>query len=51
MANKTYKVTVTFSDGNPAQQVLIEANNPRQATQFAEGRYPTGTARAANQVS
>ena len=49
MANKTYKVTVTFSDGNPAQQVLIEANNPPQAKKFAEARYG-GTARSANQV-
>ena len=49
MTNKTYKVTVTYTDGNPAQQVLIEANNPPQAKQFAEARYG-GTARGANQV-
>ena len=51
MANKTYKVTVTFKGGNPAQQVLIEANNPPQARDFAEARYPGGTAHGANQVS
>ena len=50
MANKTYKVTITFNNGNPAQQVLIEANNPPQARDFAEGRYPGGTARGVNQV-
>ena len=50
MANKTYKVTITFNNGNPAQQVLIEANNPPQARAFAEGRYPGGTARGVNQV-
>jgi hypothetical protein len=50
MANKTFKCTITFSNGNPAQQVLIEANNPPQARAFAEARYPGGTCRAANQV-
>lgn len=50
MANKTYKVTVTFpGTGNPAQQVLVEANNPPQARQFAESRYG-GKAHGANQV-
>ncbi len=51
MANKTFKCNVIFKDGNPAQTVLIEANNPPQAREFAEGRYPGGTARGANQVS
>ena len=40
---------VQFNDGNPAQQVLIEANNPPQARKFAEQRYG-GICRSANQV-
>ena len=50
MANKTYKVTITFNNGNPAQQLIVEANNPPQAKDFAEARYPGCTARGANQV-
>jgi len=47
---KTFKVTVTYpGTGNPAQQVLIEANNPPQAKQFAEARYG-GKANGANQI-
>ena len=49
MANKTFKCLVQFNDGNPAQTVLIEANNPPQARKFAEARYG-GVCRAANQV-
>ena len=48
---KTFKVTVTYpGTGNPAQQVLIEANNARQAASFAEARYG-GKANGANQVN
>ena len=50
MANKTYKVTITFDNGNPSRQVLIESNNPPEAKDFAEGRYPGCTAWGANQV-
>ena len=49
MAMKQFKCTVIFSDGNPAIQPIVEANNPPQARQFAEARYG-GTCRAANQV-
>ena len=50
MANKTYKVNVRYpGTGQPAQQVLIEANNPPQAKQFAEARYG-GVAGGCNQV-
>jgi len=49
MANKTYKCTMIFK-GNPAQKVMIEANNPPQARQFAEARYPGGKCTSANQV-
>jgi len=51
MANKTYKCTITFNDGNPAIQELIEANNPPQARKFAEARFPGGKCWAANQVN
>ena len=47
---KQFKCTVTFTNGNPAIQPIIEANNPPQAREFAEARYPGGTCRAANQV-
>ena len=49
MANKQFKCTVIFTDGNPAIQPIIEANNPPQAKQFAEARYG-GRCCAANQV-
>ena len=50
MANKNYKVTITFENGNPSRQVMVEANNPPEAKEFAEARYRGGTARGANQV-
>ena len=50
MALKTYMVTITFTDGNPAIRTPIEANNPPQARKFAEARYPGGVARGCNQV-
>ena len=49
MANKTYRCNITFKGGNPAQTVFIEANNPPQAREFAEARYPGGTCTSANQ--
>ena len=51
MALKTYMVTITFTDGNPAIKAPIEANNPPQARKIAEARYPNGVARGVNQVS
>ena len=50
MANKTFKCTIIFNDGNPAVQELIEANNPPQAREFAERRFG-GRCTAANQVN
>ena len=50
MANKVFKCTIIFNDGNPAVQELIEANNPPQARNFAERRYG-GKCVAANQVN
>ena len=49
MANKTFKVTVRFPLGQPAQQVYVEANNAPQAREFAEARYG-GSACGANEV-
>ena len=49
MAQKKYKCNITFK-GNPAIREIIEANNPPQAKQFAEARYPGGTCTSANQV-
>ena len=40
-----------FKGGNPAQKVLIEANNPPQAKAFAEARFAGGKCTSANQVS
>ena len=53
MANghKTYKCVIRFpGSGNPAITEIIEANNPPQARQFAEARFPGGKCSAANQV-
>tara|TARA_Y100000592_G_C5307440_1_gene238454 strand:+ start:357 stop:512 length:156 start_codon:yes stop_codon:yes gene_type:complete len=49
MANKTFKCNIIFSDGNPAITEYVEANNPPQARQFAEARYPGGRCTSANQ--
>ena len=50
MAQKNYKCTIIFRDGNPAIREIIEANNPPQAKKFAEARFPGGKCTAANQV-
>ena len=52
MANnhKTYRCNIIFNDGNPAIKEDIEANNPPQARQFAEARFPGGRCTSANQV-
>ena len=51
MANKQFKCTVIFNNGNPAQEPIIEANNPPQAREFAEARFPGGRCTAANQLN
>ena len=51
MAFKQFKCTVIFSNGNPAIEPIIEANNPPQARDFAEARYPGGRCTAANQLN
>ena len=48
-SNKQFKCNIRYDDGNPAEQVIIEANNPPQARKFAEARYG-GTCTSANQV-
>lgn len=50
MANKTFKVTMTFSDGKPGRKVIIEdCLNAPEAKERAERIYG-GTAWSANQV-
>jgi len=47
-SNKKFRCNVIYGDGNPAEQVIIEANNPPQARKFAELRYG-GKCTSANQ--
>ena len=49
--NKQFRCNIVYNDGNPAEQVIIEANNPPQARDFAEARYPGGRCTAANQLN
>ena len=46
---KTYRCNIIFKDGNPAQKQIVEANNQRQARDFAERRYG-GECTSANEV-
>ena len=48
-SNKEFKCNIVYNDGNPSEQVIIEANNPPQARKFAEARYG-GKCTSANQV-
>ena len=48
-SNKQFKCNIIYGDGNPSEQVIIEANNPPQARKFAEARYG-GKCTSANQV-
>ena len=46
---KQFRCNVVFGNGNPAQTVIVEAQNPPQARSFVEARYG-GRCTSANQI-